>query len=228
MDLQNSKIFCYLYYCMYEKLRKIKIVDGILVVGILLIIIGLGMNFWEKQKGKDSKIELIKAKESGKELMVTTAVKREIMADIEGEVMNPGVYKLDNGSRINDILIMAGGLGAKADRDWVEKNLNKSEILNDGQKIYIPKIGEVLGKSQDTKNNFQTNSNDQFNKNQMININIADLEDLDKLSGVGPSVAQKIIDYREKNGGFKNIEEIKLVSGIGEKLFEKIKDQIEI
>lgn len=197
--------------------------DGILAVGIALIIIGLGMNFWEKQKGKDSKIELIKAKESNKELTVGVADKREIMADIEGEVMNPGVYKLNSGNRINDILIMAGGLGAGADREWVEKNLNKSEILKDGQKIFIPKKGDVLGKIQIAVSKSQNND-----ANGIIDINTASVGELDKLSGVGPSIAQKIINYREKNGGFKNIEEIKLVSGIGDKLFEKIKDQIGI
>jgi competence protein ComEA len=109
-------------------------------------------------------------------------------------------------------------LAANADRDWVEKNLNKAEKLVDGQKIYIPKIGvkvkvdNVLGES--------------VTKTKIVRINTATLEQLDTLSGIGPSIAQKIIDYRTQNGGFKNVEELKLVSGIGDKLFEKIKNEI--
>lgn len=211
---------------MYEKLQKIKLVDGVLGIGILLIIVGLGMNFAAQQKNKETKVELIKATNKTATENVSQMPK-EIIVDIEGEVIKPGVYKLNSGDRINEVLAMAGGLNAKADRDWIEKNLNKSELLKDGMKIFIPKIGEVLGKSQDIKNNFQTITNNQ-NSNKIININMADVAELDKLSGIGPAIAARIIDYREKNGGFKNIGEIKLVSGIGDKLFEKIKNEIGI
>ncbi|MFA5750050.1 MAG: helix-hairpin-helix domain-containing protein [Candidatus Shapirobacteria bacterium] len=198
-----------------EKLQKIKIVDGILVLGFLLVIIGIGMNF------KDQFLEKAQVEVTTKGITPTIKVdiqsNNEVTIDIAGEVIKPGVYKLKGESRINDALVMAGGLGAKADRDWVEKNLNQAEKLVDGQKIFIPKIGEnveiktqVLGSSV----------------SKIIRINTATVEDLDKLSGVGPSIAQRIIDYRTKNGGFKNIEELKLVSGIGDKMFEKIKDEI--
>jgi competence protein ComEA len=132
-------------------------------------------------------------------------------------VIKPGVYELNNGDRIIDVLVMAGGLGAKADRGWIEKNLNQAEKIVDGQKIYIPKVGEeikidnkVLGTSE----------------SKIIRLNTATIEDLDKLTGIGPAIANRIIDYREKNGGFKDINELKLVSGIGDKLFEKIKNEI--
>jgi competence protein ComEA len=205
----------------FKKLQKFKIIDGILGMGILLIIVGLGMNFIEQQKDKETNVELVKA--DTKNETAVTQVNKELMIDIEGEVINPGVYKMNLGDRINDILIKSGGLNANADRDWVEKNLNKSEILKDGEKIFIPKVGEILGTLQVSNTSLKSKE-----INGIVNINSASVEELDKLSGVGPGIAAKIIDYREKNGGFKNINEIKLVSGIGEKLFEKIKNEIGI
>ena len=142
----------------------------------------------------------------------------KVAIDVGGEVINPGVYSLDKESRINDALAAAGGLSAKADRDWVEKNLNKAEKLADGQKIYIPKVGEEI------KTNQVLGSN--TTETKIVRINSATAEQLDTLIGIGPAMAQRIIDYRTKNGGFKNIEELKLVSGIGDKLFEKIKNEV--
>jgi competence protein ComEA len=188
---------------MYDFLQRIKIVDGVLVLGFLLVILGIGMNFRDHFLDKEEiKIE------SKNDLQVDS----KVMIDVAGEVINPGVYEMNNGSRIEDVLVMAGGLSANADRGWVEKNLNKATKVVDGQKIYIPKMGEVLG----DKNN------------RIIHLNSATAEDLDKLDGVGIAMAQRIIDYRTKMGGFKTVDEIKLVSGIGEKMFEKIKNEIEL
>jgi len=114
--------------------------------------------------------------------------------------------------------VAAGGLSAKADRDWVEKNLNKAEKLVDGQKIYIPKVGEEI-KTDQVLGSSTTET-------KIVRINTATIEQLDTLTGVGPSIAQRIIYYRTKNGGFKDVEELKLVSGIGDKLFEKIKNDV--
>ncbi len=210
------------------KLVKFKWIDGLLILGILLVMAGIGMNFkdsfWEK-----AEVKLTASKTSHLDGQITSQITNDgqgdskVMIDVGGEVIKPGVYELKSGDRINDVLVVAGGLSAKADRDWVEKNLNKAEKLVDGQKIFIPrqqltqlggqaKVDSVLGVVN--------------NEAKIVRINTATLEQLDILSGVGPSIAQKIIDYRTKNGGFKNIEELKLVSGIGDKLFEKIKDEI--
>ncbi len=199
-----------------EKLRKFKWIDGLLILGILLVIAGIGMNF------KDSFWEKAEVKLTSKNISATPTIDIEVsskvMIDVGGEVMKPGVYELDKDSRVNDALVVAGGLSAKADRDWVEKNLNKAEKIIDGQKIYIPKIGEeiktesVLGSSTSAS--------------KIVRINTATIDQLDTLSGIGPAMAQRIIDYREANSGFKSIEELKLVSGIGDKLFEKIKDDV--
>ncbi|MGI5840738.1 MAG: helix-hairpin-helix domain-containing protein [Patescibacteria group bacterium] len=192
---------------MGDKLHRFGWLDVILVMGIGLIIIGLGMSI--KRAGETGEVEIIKNEGAG-----VTQVYSNVVFDISGEVIKPGVYKLPIGSRINDGLAVAGGLAANADREWVEKSINRAEVLYDGQKIYIPKRGEVMG---------------EINMGSgKISLNKASLEELDKLSGVGPATAQSIIDYRQKMGGFMSVEEIKAVSGIGEKLYEKIKDEISL
>lgn len=204
---------------MLEKLRKFKWIDGVFIIGFILIIVGIGMNF------KNNFLEKPKVKLTTKNIspteIVDTQVYKEVTIDIAGEVINPGVYKLKGEPRVNDALVLADGLAAGADRDWVEKNLNQAERLVDGQKIYIPKVGENITSGGNVLGTNQSN-------NKIIRINTATIEDLDRLSGVGPAIAQRIIDYRNKVGGFKSIEELKLVSGIGDKMFEKIKDEISL
>jgi competence protein ComEA len=203
-----------------EKIQKLKIVDGLLVLGFLLVIIGIGINFKDhflvkEEVRVESKNEDLKEK-------IDIQVNNEVVIDIAGEVMKPGVYKFKNGSRIDEVLIVAGGLSLGADRDWVDKNLNKAEKIYDGQKIYIPS-------KELTQSGWQANKILGVDTvDRIIRINSASLEELDKLNGVGPSIAQRIIDYRSENGGFKSVEEIKLVPGIGDKMFEKIKDEIQL
>ena len=145
-------------------------------------------------------------------------VSKEVVFDISGEVINPGVYKLPSGARINEALAKAGGLSAKADREWVAININKAELIRDGQKIVIPRKNveeKILGVSVVP-----------MRQSGLISLNNATVEELDRLPGIGPAMAQRIIDYRNNSGGFKNVEEVKLVSGIGDKMWEKIKDLV--
>lgn len=192
----------------------VKWMDWLLVGGLLMIAIGVGINL--KEKVVATPVQVKKAETVAK---VTVPVDKYVVVDIAGEVIKPGVYRLPKGSRVSDLLAVSGGLSAGADREWVEKNMNRAKILNDGEKIYIPKKSESL-KVESLKVLGATSG--------IININTAGIEELDRLSGVGPAIAQRIIDYREKNDGFRDINEIKLVSGIGDNLFEKIKDQIGI
>ena len=214
------------------KLTKFRWVDGLLILGMLLVVVGIGMNF-KDQFATDSELKVMSKgftsdtkleKKDGGSTNVDVQSNNEVVIDISGEVINPGLYRLVGDVRINDALIRAGGLSAQADRDWVAKNLNLAEKLMDGQKIFICKIGDVLGdQSRDVSQNVSTISDI-----KVVRINTATIEQLDTLSGVGPSIAKKIIDYRTQNGGFKNIEELKLVSGIGDKMYEKIKDDVSL
>lgn len=203
---------------MLEKIQKLKIIDGLLVLGFLLVILGIGLNFKDQFLVKEEvKLE---TKNISPVVKNDVEVNSEVVIDISGEVIKPGVYRLENGSRMDDVLIKAGGFGLKADRDWVNKNLNRAEKVYDGQKIYIPKVGEVLSSSS-----YKVESS---SGNKIIRINSASVDELDRLDGVGPSIAKRIIDYREENRGFKSVEELKLVPGIGDKMFEKIKDEIQL
>ncbi len=146
--------------------------------------------------------------------MVDSAEKDEgkfIVVDICGEVKNPGVIQLSVGSRVVDAVDLAGGLLETADR----RQVNLARILNDGEQVYIPKVGE--------ETNLSSTSGSQPGK---ININTASEEELKSLNGVGDALAKRIVEYREKNGFFKDIHEITNVSGIGEKKFENMKEQI--
>ena len=204
---------------MLKNIQNLKIVDGLLVLGFLLVILGIGINFRDQFIEKETlqSRSVIVESNVGSTEKNDAQVNNEVVIDISGEVANPGVYKLENGAILDDAIAMAGGLGVRANLKWINKNLNRAEKLYDGQKIYIPNVVEdetvVLGVNT-TKN--------------IIRINTASLEDLDRLDGVGPSIAKRIIDYRTEMGGFKSIEEIKLVPGIGDKMFEKIKNDIQL
>jgi competence protein ComEA len=135
-----------------------------------------------------------------------------IYVDIDGAVNNPGVYEFTEGARVIDAIDKAGGLKDTA----YTKNLNKARKLVDGEKIYIFEKGE------NTLLDLYNVGNE-----GKININTASKDDLMSLTGIGEVYAQRIIDYR--NGKiFSSIEEIKEVQGIGDKIFEKIKDSITI
>lgn len=144
-----------------------------------------------------------------------------IMVHISGQVYNPGLVELEDGSRVIDAVNKVGGL--KKDADLNEINLAKK--LEDEEKIYIPKIGEYdLMVDETTSSNSSSNST---TGNDKININTATKEELITLPGIGEVTANKIIEYRENNR-FETTEDIQNVSGIGPKKFEDIKDLITV
>ena len=149
-----------------------------------------------------------------------------IFVDIGGAVKSPMLAELPDGSRVDDAIQAAGGLKQEADMS----NINRAEFLLDGQKIYIPSLamdadGNVIEGAAASGVPDAVNGSSGSGK---VNINTADSTQLQTLNGVGPATAQKIIDYRQSNGSFASVEDIKNVSGIGEKTFEKLKDYITI
>lgn len=143
-----------------------------------------------------------------------------IVVYICGAVKESKVITLKENSRICDAIDCVGGLTDDADLT----NINLAYILEDSEKIYIPKKGEDLS-NKDSLNSSYINSS---SKNNKININKASQTELESIPGVGPSTALKIINYREENGKFSSIEDIKNVSGIGNAKFENIKEYITI
>lgn len=151
---------------------------------------------------------------NNKEEVETNNSKETIKVHIYGAVKNPGLIELIEGSRINDAIEIAGGLTEEAD---ISK-INLAYILSDGEKIYIASIND-----KDIQN---IEENVQNSQTQKININTAGILDLTSLDGIGESLAKSIVEYRNKNGKFLKLEDIKNVSGIGDSKFEKIKDSI--
>ena len=146
-----------------------------------------------------------------------------IMVHIDGEVVTPGIISLKAGSRIADAIHACGGTTDISD---ISK-INLAYELKDGQKVYIPSIYDVEDVEyiqNDAGNNVIIP--DTSSSSALVNINSATQAELETLPGIGPSTAAKIIDYRNKNGDFKNIEDIMNVSGIGESKFNNIKDYI--
>ena len=140
----------------------------------------------------------------------------DIYVDISGCVKEPGVYKVAAGTRIFQVIERAGGLTEGADIESV----NRAEEVTDGQKIIINLVGEQ--KPEAIGNAYSEEDSDK------VNINTADSSRLQAIPGVGPATAQKIIEYREQNGKFKSVEDIKNVSGIGDKTFENMRPYITV
>lgn len=136
----------------------------------------------------------------------------KIWVHICGEVNAPGVYEMDQGSRICDLLALADGVTEDGD----ENALNLARILEDGERVVIPN-------QFDSQMYYQLEDQDTEKK---ININTADKEALMSLTGIGESKAEDIIRYRTENGKFQNIEDIMKIPGIKEAAFHKIKDKI--
>lgn len=162
--------------------------------------------------------------------------------DIKGAVKNPGVYKLKEKSRVIDVINAAGGLISDADTSII----NLSKIIEDEMVIIIYTKNEVEKyknneinstysinkKIEENTKNIDKNNDAEIDKStnllSKININTADKNTLLTINGIGESKVKNIIKYREENGNFNSIEDIKKVSGIGDSLYEKIKKYITI
>ena len=147
----------------------------------------------------------------------------EVYVDVDGAVVSPGVYRLKDGARVAQAIDAAGGLTPEAD----VTGLNRASKVADGQKIYVPKVGEqqtiAAGDGADGGAVAASGAKDAA---ELVNINTASAAELQTLSGIGPSMAQSIIDDRTKNGPFASVDDLMRVSGIGEKKLAKIKDGI--
>jgi competence protein ComEA len=192
---------------------------GLIGVGIGLIFLG-GWWMISNYRTSASDVQFYSVQETDSE---TSSQAEKLIVDVRGAVKSPGVFELEVGSRLHQAVSAGGGFSENADRNWIDKNLNMARQLTDGEKIYIPEEGEYSSVQAPSVQN-----NNNIKSGKFVNLNSATQEQLETLSGIGPAFAQRIIDYRQANGGFKSIEEIQAVSGIGEKTFEKIKDQISI
>ncbi|MBC5638777.1 helix-hairpin-helix domain-containing protein [Ornithinibacillus sp. BX22] len=135
-----------------------------------------------------------------------------VVVDIKGEVQNPGVYEIKESSRVRDVVLLAGGFTNSADQNLI----NLAQKVFDEMVILVPEIGQEgsvnVGESESAK----------------IRINYATVEEIQKLPGIGPSKANAIVEYRDANGYFQQVEDLLSVTGIGEKTLEAIKDELQV
>ena len=153
----------------------------------------------------------------------------ELTVHIAGAVKTPGVYQLQVGARINDGVVAAGGATAQADLDSV----NLAMLLSEGEQIYIPKRNDkphIIVQPRFTSSSNLNSSNSATNNELQISINIntATAIELEQLAGVGPSTAKAIIEFRQKNGGFKTVEDLLNVRGIGPAKLSEILPQARV
>ena len=229
---------------MYEFNKKQKII--IVVIGSMIIIACLYYIYTKDNATVISTEEITEENIVGNLEEIrekTTEENKKIIVHVSGAVNKEGIVELEENSRISDAINKAEGLKENADT----KNINLAFKLEDGMKIYIPTIGEVIEGNEKRQNENMIDETDQYitsssgiiqaqntidgtnevkSETEKININTATQTELETLPGIGPSTSLKIINYREENGKFKSIEEIKEVSGIGDAKYENIKDLI--
>ncbi len=137
----------------------------------------------------------------------------QIVVDLRGAIVNPGIYKLDSDVRMYELIKKAGGF-----KEANQECVNQAQILSDEQLIIIPSSNEECS-------NVSTSTD---NNEAKLNINEATVEQLTTLPGIGQTRAQQIIDYRDTNGKFKSIDDLKNVNGIGEQTFLNISELISV
>lgn len=210
---------------------KVYIIIGAVLLGMFVYFLFMNMkqpvigqnNQWTS--GENNLV--LNEKAENHEESVEENIPEEIIVDVKGAVHKPGVYKAKDGDRVVDIIERAGGLKDSAEEDAV----NFAMRVSDEMVLYIPKKGENVEQLETiaaAQSGGGGASGGGVSNDGKVNLNKASNSELETLPGIGPAKAQAIIDYREQNGPFKAVEDLISVSGIGEKTFEKLKDQITV
>lgn len=221
----------------------------ILVLVFILLVSSVGyfyLNNNSKSNKKISKNVLLtdnskSLKKISKSKNIDNAIYYKV--DIKGEIKNPGIYSLKSGSRVDDVIKEAGGLLDSADTTVI----NLSKKIKDEMVIIVYSKSQVADfrKTRESENKViescintvvdgsirndacvDSNNDSQLKITSKVSINTADVEEFMTLSGIGESKAQKIIKYRDENGPFKSVEDLKNVDGIGDSIYDKIKENI--
>lgn len=181
----------------------------VIIISAMLILAGSFYSFWQKNSVSETA-----SSDMSSSSQTAADEGNVVVIYLNGAVNHPGVFKIKNGSRVIDAIDQAGGLAPGADCS----NLNLAQEVKDGMQIKVP--SQII-----TQQVHNGSSNQEAGK---ININSAGKNELDKLAGIGPSLAERIIEYRNNNGPFKEVSDLKKVSGIGEAKFNRIKDKVSL
>lgn len=235
------------------------IIKIVILILVLLSISALYLKYNLYRHEKENIEEEIEEDITKEEVVVKKENIKKINVDIKGAIKNPGVYELEENSKVIDVVKMSGGLTTEADTTYINlakklkdemviiiytknqmeeaKKKETKSIVNDTTKsCTCPKISnDACINQKDTISSNEKNTTiettTESNKDETskkVNINTANKEELQTLNGIGEGKAEAIIKYREENGNFKSIEDITKVSGIGETIYEKIKDNITV
>jgi len=199
------------------------LVGGFICIAVFFIAYVIFLPSSEEQKEENEWSIPVNEEQSSdlKQDTKETQIEVKMIVDVKGAVNYPGVYEVLEDERVIDVIKKAGGLKEGAD----EAKINFAQRVEDEMVLYIPLIGEDVSNVT-----IATGSNEgqASKKEEMVNINLATLEELQTLPGIGPSKAQAIITFREENGSYQTIDDLKLVGGIGDKTFEKLQEFIKV
>ncbi|WP_368399556.1 helix-hairpin-helix domain-containing protein [Streptococcus anginosus] len=227
-----------------EKMKEYKILIGLSLIG--LIIAGFFMINGQSSRrsnvaelaqetvtSSEAELEEISTgtkknsqKEKAEPQTSSSAESEFLTVDVKGAVKNPGIYQLKKTSRINDAIQKAGGLTTDAD----SKSINLAQKLTDEAVVYVATMGENAASVSSNTGQSSTSGTSEVasQKGNKVNLNTADLSELQTISGIGQKRAQDILDYREANGKFNSVDDLKNVSGVGAKTLEKLKEYVTV
>jgi competence protein ComEA len=194
------------------------------LVTLLVSAIGLGTVIFSLRRQPPAPIVIRSMALVPTHTRTPTATPGPIRVYVSGAVAVPGVYSLAWDSRVDQAIAAAGGAAAAA--DLIQVNL--AQRLSDGEQVHVPAHGEVVPPQLSLQPARKTATARPPSADRRINVNTANGNQLEALPGIGPALAQRILDYRQANGPFARPEDIKKVKGIGDSIFEQIKELITI
>ncbi len=220
---------CFFVSPFLEKYKKMLVITGSVIGALLLYFFTIYESTEQSSIQTIEPIAPLAAIETTETESIEQTAPVAFMIDVKGAVRYPGVYTLEEGMRIVDAIEAAGGYTDNANPALI----NHAQRLQDEMVLYIPKVGEQLSEELETlvadaSASSTTGGSGGVNKSGKINLNKANESELTQLPGIGPSKANAIIGHRTEHGNFQTIEDLKKVTGIGEKTFEQLKELIDV
>lgn len=212
------------FHTIWDKYRVYFIIGGLLL-GILIILFLPETNSKTLKQDKIKNTALISCQSSNHSYRQNDdrlGESKNIYVDVKGAVHHPGAYQVNSEQRVGSVIQKAGGYTDNADISQV----NLARKIKDQMIIYVPQKGEKIPIYNDNLEDHSMHFSGDSSQSEKINLNLATIDQLKGLTGIGEKKAQKIIEYRQQHGQFKSVEELKNVNGFGEKSVATIIDQV--